>query len=361
MPVDPLDTPGAGSPLPSPTRASQTLDTCQVCRQPVRSVFNPLVPCRLCRRRWHRLCHVPVIADYVAAAAAAEEPAAAPAERNGGGKKRSERSADRTRSDDQAARWTCPACTAAAAQDERTTKRRKIEASLSETLPLSPRERPATADAPPVSWADRPLAERQAYIAGLPQRALAQLLMRAVELHPDLPIFPGDGGKGAGGGARAATTGRTEKAAKTVDARPYRNGIINSIRKSAPRPEASTPAPATAATPSIPPKRRTVVIIKRRPPGTTAQAADVPSFAATPIDADEEDPTGLMALWPRPGQGLYARLGGDGGGEDEEGGAITSKTTALADKHDHAAFSTVLYDAAGRKVSENGMPVLVLP
>ncbi|KIH87087.1 hypothetical protein SPBR_04858 [Sporothrix brasiliensis 5110] len=92
--------------------------------------------------------------------------------------------------------------------------------------------------------------------------------------------------------------------------------------------------------------------------------AHIPAFVPTPVDPDEEDPTGLMAGWPKPGQGLYARLGpdwlpstasknGDNTGQDNTGG------DALVDSNDHASFSSMVF-SGGRKIMENGQPVLVL-
>lgn len=63
-------------------------------------------------------------------------------------------------------------------------------------------------------------------------------------------------------------------------------------------------------------------------------------------EEDEEDP--LTLLWPKPGKGLYARLGAD---VLDEGGLLD------AEGEDFEAFSSIVYDDRGRKVLENGMKV----
>ena len=187
-----------------------------------------------------------------------------------------------------------------------------------------------------VSWAHRSVDDRRAQVAGMAPRDMAYWLLRAVEQYPDFAMFP------AGAADEADVDVDVDVDVKqevTVRAPQYRNGIINSIRKSQTAPTAPTAAARRGPRPVVP---------QTMPPPPEAQPVR-PLFAATPADPDD-DPTGLMAGWPRPGRGLYAAAGPDWQGEG----------AALADSSDHASFSSVVYDEAGRRVRENGMPLLVL-
>jgi len=135
--------------------------------------------------------------------------------------------------------------------------------------------------------------------------------MTSIEQHPDLAIFPPDDGPAPM--PRSLFAGSTtEGLFPRAEANP--TGPINFVRKISAANDAGSLA-----------KRFPVKI-----PGT-------------PFDPDEEDPTGLMEAWPKPGHGMYHRLLGPDW-EDE---------TLVED--DYEAFSHIRYNDKGIKVWENGV------
>jgi hypothetical protein len=123
----------------------------------------------------------------------------------------------------------------------------------------------------------------------LPPAELVKLLMTSLELHPDLPIFPLD--------EVASPSG-----ALTPIQSSQKTSVNSPVRKSQP---------------------------KKFVPGT-------------PFDPDEEDPTGLMEAWPRPGFGMYTRL------------PLEWEDALLVDKDDSGSFSHIVYDSKGDMIMENG-------
>ncbi|EPE09086.1 caib baif family enzyme [Ophiostoma piceae UAMH 11346] len=321
QPAAPTQTtpPSATMPMPAPSQPPQETPpkahTCTACGRASSSLFSPLVKCRRCSVHWHRLCYQPAIPDYAAASAA----------------------------------WTCLPCVAAAKADQ---LRRRVHTNSAHVLKM---EAPPFSSFPSlhalldraavqkpnqlqksVSWAHRAVDDRRTHVAGMAPRDMAYWLLRAVEQYPDFAMFP----------ANDVDDGAHDiKQEVAVRAPQYRNGIINSIRKSqtAHLPTGALTA-AAAATRKVP--RRIVPQTVSPPP--EAQSVR-PLFEATPADPDD-DPTGLMDGWPRPGRGMYAAAGPD----------WQVERAALADSSDHASFSSIVYDDAGRRVRENGMPLLVL-
>jgi len=262
---------------------------CRRCARLVSPDDNPIVFCDGCDGAWHQKCHEPAIADGVLR--------------------------------DATAKWFCATC--AVKRDRgggggHAHKRARIDA---------PGPVPAAAAAgeggggggggnksaagAKTSWAGRTLSQKRAYLEGLSQAELVGLLMQCAELHPELPIFPAD---------ENATPPRAASDA------------------------VASPAAAGAA------RKTNGNGVGKKPLATAAAAAangvTRPLVAGTPFDPDEEDPTGLMEAWPKPGMGLYAGLPPEW--EDE----------ALGDHNDYEAFSHLVYDGRGSKIIENGLSVL---
>ncbi|CAK7237420.1 hypothetical protein SCUCBS95973_009952 [Sporothrix curviconia] len=423
MPVDRDTDSDDESASDKPPRCS----VCSVCARPARSVLNPLVQCARCGKRWHRLCHAPVIADYVAAAVTSATGVAVEDGVTNGvtGVDRNTRRTSSSAADESVPAtetgWTCPPCTAAAtaAAAARIAHRARTHNRPADALYVPPPPAPRTHN-----LAAHSPQQRRQYLSGLPQRELAQWLAHALETHADLAVYPPKvrpprappssmppvptrlpplpgAGKDGGSSGMRLTAAQVVAAARNPA---YRNGIVNSIRKShaasverekerkreRERAEMEAAGIVVVAPPrrGRPPKQQPVVealplheaaaetpvALHARPrPRPPVDPRHIPSFVPTPVDPEEEDPTGLMAGWPKPGKGLYAKVSadwdmqddndddGDGDGDDgdeDEANNDNESGAVLVDRNDHTGFSSVVYNAVGQKVQENGLPVL---
>ncbi|CAK7242425.1 MAG: hypothetical protein STHCBS139747_003916 [Sporothrix thermara] len=415
MPVKDSDDTDSDTASPAPTQP-----VCSVCAHPARSVLNPLVQCVRCARRWHRLCHEPVIADHIAAAAAA----AAAMTANGTHGVDDMDGVDASDNDTSSSTdpsttastltptpnsnssitshlgWSCPACAAAAtaAAAARFAHRARTQNRTADALYVPPLPAPKTHN-----LAAQTSRQRRQYLSGLPQRELAHWLAYALDTHADLAVYPPKAvrppppsaaaasanvptrlpplpGAGGGPGGIRLTAAQVVAAARNPT---YRNGIINSIRKShaaslerekererereraameaagivPPKPRGRPPRPRnlTPTTDETEARSNTSARLSRP---SVVDPNHIPSFVATPVDPDEEDPTGIMAGWPKPGQGLYAEVGPDWDMQVGEDGDDSMSGAVLVERGDHASFSSVVYNAVGQKVQENGLPVL---
>lgn len=163
--------------------------------------------------------------------------------------------------------------------------------------------------------------------------------MRSTELHPDLPLFPPSIVRGPADAAAKILA--ASRAAGLPQTGAYRNGIINSIRKSS-----SSAKIRLAGQNSKDGKGKDKDKDKdkdTRPASTPKSTSPAKPVLGTQIDPDEEDPTGLMDAWPRPGQGLYATLAPEW--EDD----------LLIDHGDSGAFSHSVYGHHGHKIQANGI------
>jgi hypothetical protein len=158
--------------------------------------------------------------------------------------------------------------------------------------------------------------------------------MQATVLHPNIPIFPQTFDishslslKGQSSDRRAnshsqqalpATTGQFPQA----DAHP--NAPINFIRK--------IQSGQTSSASAIPPLQS----LNNASSASLLNAQDEGSRESTPASPP----------YPRPGNGLMAKLGPD---EDD--------IEWLVDNNDFDAFSHTIYDEHGERVEENGVPV----
>ncbi|KAM7185322.1 hypothetical protein V8F20_011855 [Naviculisporaceae sp. PSN 640] len=207
---------------------------------------------------------------------------------------------------DQNRNWFCSKCQAKREPRQPPSKKQKVE-----QPPRQPQQ-PARE-----SWAGKSAQQKRAYLLTLPQPELVALIMHSLELHPDLPIFPSlDGGNNA---ASPSHHPRSIFASSTTE------GLF-------PRADANS----------------TAQINYNRKAGKNGKQKDGSQENLNPqstADDLEEEFDPLVALWPKAGMGLYARLPPDI--EDDE---------HLVDEGDFEAFSTIIYEK-GKKVMENGMKV----
>ena len=179
------------------------------------------------------------------------------------------------------------------------------------------------------------LAQKRAYLSGLPPNELLNLLVQATELHPDLPIFPIDPPtprKTASSAPQSLFSGASSEGLfSRAEANPA--GTMNFIRKIPANAKKSTLAKARSGTGSLQSK-------------AAAQARAISSAASTGHQVYDEDESSFTRLWPRPGKGMYSRLPPEA--DDDRG---------LTDGNDYDAFSVIVFNEKGKKIEENGVRV----
>ncbi|OBT74342.1 hypothetical protein VF21_06884 [Pseudogymnoascus sp. 05NY08] len=246
---------------------------CKRCGRGHSPANNMIVFCDGCNIGWHQMCHDPVITEDVVK--------------------------------DETTEWFCVDCTAK--RDKRKGERAKTN------TPKSSEDTP---------WAGKSATEKRAYLTSFPHSHLVDLLLQATTLHPSIPITP-----------------------------PSTTIPSNAIRRVKMHPQQPFPPSATAtsglfprasANPAAP-----INFIRKLPLGETSPASSTPSpaVAVPPLpqaytDADAEgeeddamsrESTPASPPYPRPGNGLMARLKSDvddlewlvGGGGGEEEGAFS--------------------------------------
>ncbi|KAK3319073.1 CoA-transferase family III domain-containing protein [Apodospora peruviana] len=260
---------------------------CKKCSRMHSPASNQMVFCDGCNEGWHQMCHDPWITDDMVR--------------------------DRNRS------WYCTDCQAKREpRQHHVAKRQRVE-------PPKPTKE---------SWAGKPAQQKRAYLLTLSQQELVGLLMASLELHPDLPLFPGpDSSSTANSPARNVAQPRSLFASPTTeglfsrgDANP--TGRMAFIRK------------APAHTNGKNGKNGSGSIKKE---GSRDQSEDNAGHESD-FEQDDFDPL-VAGLWPKPGMGLYSRLKPD-----------TEADGHLVDDNDYESFSTIVY-SKGRKIMENGMKV----
>ncbi|KAK1836558.1 CoA-transferase family III domain-containing protein [Podospora conica] len=204
--------------------------------------------------------------------------------------------------------WFCGACTEK--RNRHQSKRQKVAADPPKPAGPPPRE----------SWAAKTPQQQRAYLLTLSSQELVGLVMTSLELHPDLPIFPAPvpppapveptaDSPGPAGASRSLFSGSTtEGLFPRVDANP--TGQMNFVRKTT----------------------------KNKGGKDDKGNEDDPED-----EVGETDP--LVALWPKPGKGMFSRML-----QDEE-------AEFMEDDDDYEAFSVILYDDKGKKIEENGIKV----
>lgn len=227
---------------------------CKKCTRMHSPASNQMVFCDGCNEGWHQMCHEPWIDDAV------------------------------VRDTNKA--WYCAACQAK--------RDRHYATNVANNHPPKRQKVVAVME----SWADRAPQQKRAFLSTLPQQELVGLLMHSLEIHPDLPIFPG-----------------------TSD---------------------NTTAPSTPGTPQTPSDVHTS---GRKGARSQKGTKGLPApHQQQPDNEEEVDP--LEPPWPKPGHGLYSLLPPE---EDDE---------CLVDDNDFESFSVIVYDERGRKIEENGIKVV---
>lgn len=231
---------------------------CKKCTRLHSPAQNPMVFCDGCNEGWHQRCHEPVIPTEVIR--------------------------------DQTKGWICSACVVAKSQKHHPGKKQQQKREQQEQQAT----RTANSASSTTSWADKPPQQKRAYLSTLPPQELVSLIMLALEVKPDLPIFPGP-------------------------------------------PSAPAQQPAAKGN-----SKSNLKDLVRQSRETTSQ--DEGGGGGGGEEDEEYDP--LAALWPKAGNGLYSMLPFDADDDD-----------FLVDSGDFEAFSSIVYDDRGRKVLENGLRV----
>ncbi|CCC06801.1 hypothetical protein SMACR_00831 [Sordaria macrospora] len=127
---------------------------CKKCTRLHSPASNPMVFCDGCNEGWHQRCHDPVIPTEVIR--------------------------------DQTKGWVCAVCVGKRGRHlvGKKQQKRELEQQQQQQQQGQPK---ATKE----SWADKPPQQKRAYLSTLPPQELVGLLMLALEVKPDLPIFPG--------------------------------------------------------------------------------------------------------------------------------------------------------------------------
>ncbi|KAI1434422.1 hypothetical protein GGR50DRAFT_402096 [Xylaria sp. CBS 124048] len=225
---------------------------CKVCTRSRGINKNQIVFCDGCNNCWHQMCHEPYIPDEFVS--------------------------------DEGRSWFCGHCSG------------KREKALARKKTLE--------EYKGVSWGSKSAAQKRDYLTDLPHAQLVNIVMYSTELHPELPIFPGQES-----GASA------KRVAQGTRAGPASSGIAQKAN-------AKVRGPANFH----------------------------PSLVSTPDASDdhakkdrESSVDSVPPGWPKVGQGVLAGINLD----DED----------LEDDDDYEAFSVTTYDSKGRKIMENGVPL----
>ncbi|KAI0505423.1 hypothetical protein F5B22DRAFT_524043 [Xylaria bambusicola] len=221
---------------------------CKVCTRGLSPAMNQIVFCDGCNFCWHQMCHDPYIDDDFVS--------------------------------DEARSWFCGRCMS------------KREKALAKKKTLN--------EYKGVSWASKSADQRRKYLTDIPHAQLVNIIMYSTELHPDLPIFPGQEPGSSAKHVKSSGPVKFDSRVSTPDTKASDAGTkSNTKRKSST--EAQGQVERESSVDSIPP------------------------------------------AWPKVGRGVLAGLDVN---EDD-----------LRDKNDFEAFSVTSYDGKGRKVMENGMSV----
>ncbi|KAK9419919.1 hypothetical protein SUNI508_06925 [Seiridium unicorne] len=221
---------------------------CKVCTRGLSPANNQIVFCDGCNLCWHQMCHDPYIDDEFVS--------------------------------DESRSWFCRSCLAK--REKHLAKKKSVDGYKG------------------VSWASKSANQRRAYLSGLPQGQLVNLVMYSLELHPDLPVFPE---------GNAPRRGRPP-AGSQVMALPASPGPIHYTQS------VSTPNGSSAS-------------------GSHKNG----KIDRTARERSEDIPP----AWPHVGSGVLA--------------GINLNEDDFEDKNDFESFSVATYDTkTGEKIVENGMP-----
>ncbi|KAL1836433.1 hypothetical protein VTJ49DRAFT_5154 [Mycothermus thermophilus] len=320
-----------GGGLKAPRTAEQAL--CRRCSRLHSPASNQIVFCDGCNDAWHQLCHEPRIADEVVR--------------------------DATKG------WFCAACVAkkaaASGVNGLTGKSQSNKASIGASTSINggstsgpgagssskgrdkakPQPQQQQQHSERTSWAGRPAQAKRAYLSTLSQQELVALLMSCLDIHPDLPIFPpAPGGSVSSPSTTTPTSAVPDhgpaSAPRSIFAGSTTDGLFPRASEAAKKAAASSGATANGGGSKSGGSGK----------GGKAALAQGSSIKDEHDDHEAEEYDPLAALWPRVGQGMYARLPPD-----------VEDAARLVDEGDYEAFSVIVYDERGRKVEENGMKV----
>ncbi|KAL2121012.1 hypothetical protein VTJ04DRAFT_5039 [Mycothermus thermophilus] len=322
--------------LKGPRTAEQAL--CRRCSRLHSPANNQMVFCDGCNDAWHQMCHEPRITNEVR---------------------------------DAARGWFCAVCTAKKAASNinnnsisssggdknhvtkssiaiNTTNGAPGSTTLASTSSVKPRTKlpsqPQPRQPERTSWASRPVQAKRAYLSTLSQQELVSLLMSCLEIHPDLPIFP----PAPGGSVASPATTTNPTSTNLPDHQHHGHGHGPRSLFAGTSTEGLFPRASSASESfkkGVATNGKAAASSINGGKTTRNHKEDSVHEDQNGGEADEEaDP--LAALWPRVGEGMYARLPPDV--EDDE---------RLVDEGDYEAFSVIVYDERGRKVEENGMKV----
>ncbi|KAI0188410.1 hypothetical protein F4808DRAFT_454213 [Astrocystis sublimbata] len=234
---------------------------CKVCTRGLSPPMNQIVFCDGCNFCWHQMCHDPYIDDDFVS--------------------------------DEGRSWFCSRCLA------------KREKALARKNKL--------AEHKGASWAAKTAAQKRTHLTTNTHAQLVNILMYSLELHPELPIFPGqESGPSKRAAQRSATNSPLRRGSGANFARPTNFTAVVST------PDAKTDE-----------KSQT-----KRKGSTEARSQAGRESSAESI---------IPAAWPKVGKGVLEGLDLD---EDD-----------LQDKNDYDSFSVTTYDQKGQKLMENGVAV----
>ncbi|KAK6065068.1 phd finger domain-containing protein [Seiridium cupressi] len=221
---------------------------CKVCTRGLSPANNQIVFCDGCNLCWHQMCHDPYIDDEFVS--------------------------------DESRSWFCRSCLAK--REKHLAKKKSVDGYKG------------------MSWASKSADQRRAYLSGLLQGQLVNLVMYSLELHPDLPVFPE---------GNAPRRGRPP-AGSQVMALPASPGPIHYTQS------VSTPNGSSAS-------------------GSHKNG----KMDRTARERSEDIPP----AWPHVGSGVLA--------------GINLNEDDFEDNNDFESFSVATYDTkTGKKIVENGMP-----
>ncbi|QSZ29087.1 hypothetical protein DSL72_003597 [Monilinia vaccinii-corymbosi] len=257
---------------------------------------NMIVFCDGCNLGWHQMCHDPIVSD--------EEVK------------------------DEESPWYCNDCA----------RKRGIK------------QAPSKTDG--VSWADKTIDQRRAYLSLLPHPQLVALLVKASTLHPDMPIFPANPllpqSRQSQNTSRPTSNitqpfppSTTFTAGLFSRAESNPNAPINFIRKIAPHAGLSNISPSPMFTTSFPPAPA-FTHASSAPPTLPPQNKESNGNSngisnGQELAQESRESTPNSPPYPKAGTGLMSKLGPD----DED-------IDWLVDNGDFEAFSHTVYDGEGK-------------
>ncbi|EGO59660.1 hypothetical protein NEUTE1DRAFT_61273 [Neurospora tetrasperma FGSC 2508] len=249
---------------------------CKKCTRMHSPAQNPMVFCDGCNEGWHQRCHDPRIETEVIR--------------------------------DPTKGWVCSLCVAKREGGNKGLSGKKGQQRRELLEQQQQQQQQQAKVATRESWADKPPQQKRAYLSTLPPQELVGLIMAALEVKPDLPIFPGS----------SPGTTSTFKGSNNNNNNSNSNGKGHKGS-------------------SGPNGKSLKDVILSRETSQENQGGE---------EGDEEEYDPLVALWPEPGKGLYSTLPFDVDDDDY-----------MVDNGDFEAFSSIVYDDRGRKVLENGLRV----